>query len=508
MSTTSSTKDAVVGAPFPRKAKKGAVLWMPWSQTVLVAVFAMLGVLAVVRGHLGLWVLSWIVMIAVAVPIDNMPGYAKVWIFLIGLWRSARGQSEGVARPATAEEIAADREAEAAAVAAGVEPPARLRLSGEAGEIRLFTMASGQCMVWDPVHRNATVIARVHGTGFTMAEPEDQADVLDSWAAAINALADHTGVVAVQASDVMTVLSAAQVREAYIRQVEESEIASGAALSPMLHEDILQTLSGDRAQTHNEGLVSITVHQGLVKEDVKEHGGGVAGLMELMEAEMTEFERLLSEASVTVTSWLTTDALALVIRTAFSPFEANDLATGMVKVSAATAGPMAAKASWDKIRCEGTWHRVMRVDLPTRTVKAGFMRRLNEAGDFPHVVTQTFHSEGIAAGLARAEAENRDDLSADQMRAWAGRVKGLEEQAMSNEIVDHGDHALAGYGDVKFLTMVVVSAESEDELELNTKQMISGARRAGCEVRTFYGQQWPAFLAAALPFGRGLQDRR
>ena len=51
----------------------------------------------------------------------------------------------------SARELEADAQEEEAAIAAGIEPPVRLRLPGEAAELRLYELSNGSAMVWDPV---------------------------------------------------------------------------------------------------------------------------------------------------------------------------------------------------------------------------------------------------------------------------------------------------------------------------------------------------------------------
>ena len=64
----------------------------------------------------------------------------------------------------------------------------------------------------------------------------------------------------------------------------------------------------------------------------------------------------------------------------------------------------------------------------------------------------------------------------------------------------------AGYARVLWAAaaplLLVISAESEDELDAATKRAERAAGQVGCEVRTLFGRQGQAFLAAALPLGR------
>lgn len=516
MTTTSSEQSELAPVQFPRSGGKKAVLWLDFPQLVSAGVLMMIFLgLVILAGSRILplavvAVLIGAVLLAVVVVITNVAGRPLPWWMRqrYRAWRHrGQGQDSFVATGASVKELKADEEAEQAAIEAGVPAPVRLRLPGEAAELRCYTGEDGQCVIWDPVIKTATLICRVAPHGFRMAEPEDKGDIITNWATMIDSLHSERGVIAVQVSDTITTASAAKIRAAYESQVEtatENGKGAGAQLSALLHSDYLQLLSGDRKQVQHDNLAGITISQPALRDQIKSSGGGIVGMLTVVGRVGQLFEDLLRECSVDVEQWLGVDELASVIRRGFVPDEALAITEGQMSVTAATAGPMGVDVEWDKLRVDGAWHRVLEISQwPTRPEKPGFMRFLNGA-DFPHVVTQVFRPRGTAAGMKQVQSQLNDQRSSAAIREQLGQAEQLSDMAVDDDLVRTGAELLAGHGMAQFTGLIVVSGSTDDELETNTKRMISGATRAGCELRTLYGQQWAGFLSAAVPLGRGL----
>lgn len=365
--TTSTDEHRAELAPvqFPRSGGKKAVLWLDISQVISAGVLMMVFMALVIMAGaqlLPLWLVGLliaVVLLAVAVVVTNISGRPVPW-WARQRWRAWRSRGQGqdsfVAAEPSAKELAADEEAEQAAIEAGLPAPVRLRLPGEAAELRLFTAAEGQCVIWDPVVKTATLVCRVAPHGFQMAEPEDQGDIITNWASMIDSLYSEEGVIAVQVSDTITTASAAKIRAAYEAQVEtarENGKQAGDSLSSLLHNDYLALLSGDRAQVQHDNLAGITTSQPVVRDQIKAAGGGVPGMLTVVTRLGQLFEDLLRECSVDVQQWLDVDELATVARRGFVPDEAVAITDGTLSVTAATAGPMGVDVEWDRLRADG-----------------------------------------------------------------------------------------------------------------------------------------------------------
>ncbi|ROZ61630.1 hypothetical protein EDL96_12805 [Kocuria soli] len=514
--TSNEQASELAPVQFPRSGGKKAILWLDTSQVISAGVLMMafLGLVIMAgSGIVPMWLtvlMMVVVLAAVTVVITNVANRPLPWWIRqrYRAWRRrGQGQDSFVAAEPSAKELAADEEAEQSAIEEGVPAPVRLRLPGEAAELRLYAAPEGQCVIWDPVVKTATLVCRVAPHGFRMAEPEDQGDIITNWASMIDSLHSEEGVIAVQVSDTITTASAAKIRAAYESQVEtatEHGKQAGETLSSLLHSDYLQLLSGDRAQVQHDNLAGITISQPMVRDQIKSAGGGITGMLTVVTRLGQLFEDLLRECSVDVQQWLDIDELATVVRRGFVPDEAVAISDGKLAVTASTAGPMGVDEEWDKLRVDGAWHRVMEISQwPTRPEKPGFMRFLNGA-DFPHVVTQVFRPQGTAAGMKHVQDRLNDQHSAAAIRGQLGQAEKLTDMAVDDDLVRTGAELLAGHGMAKFTGLIVISGATDDELETNTKRMISGATRAGCELRTLYGQQWSGFLSSAIPLGRGL----
>ena len=186
MSDKVDTGAEVPDVQFPRSGGQKAVLWLDVSQTIMAAVLAGVFLLVVVLAStfgwslfmLGLLILDVVAILVTVIPFRGRP--LPWWIKqrVRSLRHQGQGQDSFVSRAPSARELEADAQEEEAAIAAGIEPPVRLRLPGEAAELRLYQLSNGSAMVWDPVTKTAAMVARVVPHGFRMAEPEDQNDVL------------------------------------------------------------------------------------------------------------------------------------------------------------------------------------------------------------------------------------------------------------------------------------------------------------------------------------------
>ena len=101
----------------------------------------------------------------------------------------------------------------------------------------------------------------------------------------------------------------------------------------------------------------------------------------------------------------------------------------------------------------------------------------------------------------------RASTSAETSRMWerkSGAVDRVERKRERSALAREEEALESGHGALNFAGLVTVSGHTLDELRMATEQVRTAALRSGCELRVIGGEQASAFIAGALPFGRGL----
>jgi hypothetical protein len=197
---------------------------------------------------------------------------------------------------------------------------------------------------------------------------------------------------------------------------------------------------------------------------------------------------------------MTPEALARVMRAAYDPASATDLARNMdVPIDWKNAGPVAARESWDHYRHDSGFSRTWgMVEAPRGVVFASTFSRLSEPD--PELlrkrVTVTYrpYQPGEAARLVEADKRDARFTASKKTRPTARDLVDLAaaEQAAEEEA--------SGAGVIRFTVMVTATVATEAELETATSIVQARAGESRLLLRPMYGSQAAAF-AGLLPAG-------
>ena len=143
------------------------------------------------------------------------------------------------------------------------------------------------------------------------------------------------------------------------------------------------------------------------------------------------------------------------------------------------------------------------VEWPRKETTAGFLQHL--------VVAQVRHTfalicEPIPKGKAMSQAK-RSSTQAETSRIWeqkSGAVDTVDRRRERAALAREEEALESGHGALNFAGLVTVSGHTLDELRVATESVRTAAAQSGCELRVIGGEQASAFIAGALPFGRGL----
>jgi hypothetical protein len=260
-------------------------------------------------------------------------------------------------------------------------------------------------------------------------------------------------------------------------------------------------------------LLTLVVDTAKARRRIRESGGGLVGVERVLRLEVEAMTTGLGTHNVVVEEWLSEAAILDVVRGAFDPAAVPDAVSapdrqndGDPKVQSLPAGPMAVEEHWTYLRTDTGFHQTFWIaEWPRQKVFPGFLHPLIYVGDFRHTVTEVIRAVPTTEAL-------RDILSAQEAHETRRRINTRfdrpltrEQRAEEEEVAQREEEIVAGHGDVRPAAYVTITASTLEDLARHRQELESAAAGAFVELRLLAGQQWAAFVAGALPFGRGLR---
>ena len=483
-----TTQEQRITARFPRLSGRGLIMGLGVAQLSLIAVAFVSVIAAFTTGR---WlVFAAVIVVSLALVPTWFTGRPLVlWIPLLGQWvrRKVTGQTKYRVRPMAP------------------RPAGTLGLPGDAARLRvLVDERTGAGMLHDPSTRTLTAIAKVEpADSFALAEGSSQDVVAGAWGSLLASFCtDSSGGVTRVGALLRSVSDGGEEVRTWFEEHGSPEV------SPAAYEAYADYLSLSRTDSiRHESFVSITLNMKAARVGalIRQAGGGVTGGAEVLRNRMEYLRGQLAAASLSFVSWVSSDDVAVLGRTAYDPDVQPELeAHPGVGRSLAGAGPMALDESFTYLRTESGYQRVLLVvEWPRKETTAGFLQHL--------VVAQVRHTfalicEPIPKGKAMSQAK-RSSTQAETSRIWeqkSGAVDTVDRRRERAALAREEEALESGHGALNFAGLVTVSGHTLDELRVATESVRTAASQSGCELRVIGGEQASAFIAGALPFGRGL----
>ena len=234
----------------------------------------------------------------------------------------------------------------------------------------------------------------------------------------------------------------------------------------------------------------------------------MAGMEHVVSSEVDALTTGLKTHGVSVDEWLPGNKLTAVMRGAFDPDAVTRLAA--VKQGTETAplspGPMAVEEHWSYLRTDSGFHQTFWIaEWPRQQVFPGFLHPVVYVGNFRHTVTEVIRAIPTEQALRDIRSAHEAHETRRRVNARFDRPLTREQRAEEEEVAQREDEIVAGHGDVRPAAYVTITADTLDALARHRQELESAAAGAFVELRLLAGQQWPAFVAGALPLGRGLK---
>lgn len=503
MSESSRTLEAV---KFPRYERCGLFMGLKWYQLLLLAAGVLMASLAsAANGPAGLFTSGplWLSLMLLGLLQYSRIPY-PVWAnqIILFLYRAAVKQTRFLARPENA-------------VLAG-----RLALPGGLGNLELRRAINGECFIVDPKGREAIAVLRCSTRSFALLDADDKAWAVQAWSRVQAGMAQRTSIARIAVQDYTVPYPSTALREFYERNVSQRVgAAGGLTWGERAYEDLIAAAGSTMS---HDLLVAVVVDTAKARRRIRESGGGLAGLERVLRLEVEAMTTSLGTHGVKVEEWLPEDGILDVVRGAFDPAaiagprrevrsEFQSALQGFPpdsdpEVPTLAAGPMAVEEHWTYVRSDSGFHQTFWIaEWPRQKVFPGFLHPLIYVGDFRHTVTQVLRTVPTVEALRDIRSAQEAHETRRRINTRFDRPLTREQKAEEEEVTQREEEIVAGHGDVRPAAYVTISAATLDDLARHRQELESAAAGAFVELRLLVGQQWAAFVAGALPFGRGLR---
>jgi hypothetical protein len=363
-------------------------------------------------------------------------------------------------------------------------------------------------VVFDAVEGTASATVRVAGRGFALCERQDQDHLLGQWGDALAGFCSERGPVSKLRWTEWAAPAGLDEQLAYLaRHRSAADDSPAVDAYRMLLEG-----AGPMSRGH-EVLVTVTVDRRRLRRRARSRMD--AALEEALFDEVRLLGSRLDAAGLVVSLPLTASELAVVLRSRLDPFSGavradrkrslTELA-GLVAV--AGAGPMAMRAWWDHVAVDGAVHAAFVIaQWPRLEVPANWFEGLLLHPGGIRTVAVVYEPVAPLRSQRHIDRETVKLASDEEQRTRSGFRVGARHRRAQAEVAERESGLVAGYAELEYVGVVVVTATDRAELERCCADYEQAAAGSGVELRRLDGRHDLA-LACMLPIGRGVAGRR
>ena len=380
-------------------------------------------------------------------------------------------------------------------------PAGTLALPGDAAALRVYDdPVSGAAMVHDPHAAWLSAVLRVEHPAFVMLAAGEQNARADGWGRVLAGLCQSGRIVRAQVLEQAFPDSGQGVKAWWRTHGVHDDSAAARSYAELVD------TAGPTSERHTT-LLTITLDEKRARRTIRAEGAGRRGAAAVLRQEMATLTEAVHAADLTPAGWLTADELATLIRGAFDPPASGSVDESSIGRVLPSAGPMGIVEEWDHLRADGSFHAALLVtEWPRSAVPVDFLHNLLVRLSGVQRSVSVIYQPRPAAVALREIRKDRVGYITDQ--AQREKLHQLTDFATSQEWADVEQRELdlvSGHGDLGFAGLIAVTAPTVDALQAALATTRQAALQSGCETRLLYGQQSQAFIAAALPFTRGLR---
>jgi hypothetical protein len=495
---------ALEAVKFPRYERRGLFMGLKWYQLLLLTAGVLVAsVSSAVRGPVGIFSSGplWLALILLGLLQYSRIPY-PVWVShgLLFFYRLALKQTRFLFRP---------------------ERPClagRLALPGGLGNLELRRASQGEAFILDSRGGEAIAVLRCSTKSFALMDGDDKAWAVQAWSRVQAGLAQRSSVARIAVQDYTVPYPSTALRDFYERAVERQPgNTEDRSWGERSYEDLIAAAGS--AMSH-ELLLAIVLDTAKARRRIREAGGRLVGLERVLRLEVEAITTALGTHSVSVEEWLPEAGILNIVRAAFDPAAVakkdnqRAVATMVTELGdetespAATvlAAPMAVEEHWAYVRTDTGFHQTFWIaEWPRQKVFPGFLHPLIYVGEFRHTVTEVIRAVPTTEALRDIRSAQEAHETRRRINTRFDRPLTREQKAEEEEVTQREEEIVAGHGDVRPAAYVTITGTTLEDLARHRQELESAAAGAFVELRLVAGQQWAAFVAGALPFGRGLR---
>lgn len=470
---------------FSRLTTRGLILGLSLSQVIVLAVAAVVFVASLYAGGSAALFTAPAWGSAVGLAVVGVGGRKLVeWVPITGhwLWRKAARQT------AYRRRIAKPR------------PAGTLALPGDAAALRQYEdPETGAVMVHDPHQQTLTAILEVNHPAFVLMDPGEQERRVHAWGRVLSTVCRSGRVARLQVLERTLPDSGSGLTQWWAEHGRDD----GSWVANTYRE--LIDRAGPTGERHIT-TISLQLDMRAAARQIRAAGGSLRGAAAVLGQEMHTLTTALRAADLKPSDWYTPGQLAVMLRTAYDPQVASSLdRAGDLGRDLATAGPVAVEETWSRLRSDSAHHAVLWINQwPRAMVYPGFLAPILLSSGIRRSVTllcDPVRSDQAARDIRKKKTEYISDAA---QRQRIGQIEDASQSAEYQDVLQQEADLTAGHGVLRFTGLIAVSADTVDELDAAVAAVEQAAIQASCETRLLVAQQAQAFVAAALPLGRGI----
>ena len=375
-------------------------------------------------------------------------------------------------------------------------PAGTMALPGDAAPLRFVCdPVTGAAMVHDPHRSTIAATLTVQHPAYALLAPDDRAGRVTGWSRALAGLAAAGNIAAIQILEATVPDPGHEMR----RWWSKHGVGDGGWAAAQ-YEELMAEAVG--SSTHRTTL-TIAVDLRRAAREVRDAGRGIVGAAAVLRTAMTSFESSVRASGLGVAGWLAPSELASVVRHAYDP-DANQTSRSP-GADLAASGPVAIDEHWDHLRHDSGVSSVLWLsEWPRIEVPPHFLHALVFTPGVRRTLSIVARPLGSAEALRQIRREKVEYVTDAEQKARLGQLADLADEQQYADVLTRERALISGHADLTFTGLVVVTAPTPDELASARAAVERAAVQCGCETRLLYGQQAAAFVAAALPLGRGV----
>ncbi len=378
-------------------------------------------------------------------------------------------------------------------------PEGTLALPGDAAPLRQYLdPESGAVMVHDPHAGTLTAVLELQYPSFVLLDPGEQERRVNAWGRVLATACRSPRIARVQVLERTLPDSGTGLQQWWAQHGTDD----GSWVSSTYRE--LIDRAGPAGERHVT-TVSLALDLRVAGREVRAAGGGMKGSAHVLRQEMSTLTAALRTAELRPSSWYTPGDLAVALRSAYDPAIAATLDRSGIGRDLATAGPVAVRESWDRLRTDSAWHAVFWIsEWPRSEVFPGFLSPLVLSSGVRRSLSLVFDPVRADVAARSIRKEKTAHLSDRAQRARIGQVEDAALTAELRDVLQQEADLTTGHGILRYAGLLSVSASTSEELDSACATIEQAAIQSSCETRRLVLQQSQGFTAAALPLCRGI----